>query len=484
LGVIAYVPGMTSLETHGIAGHRALANGAAWRGEIGETMKLAAPMAATQLGQIAMMTTDLALLGRLGDHVVAGAALAHTVLFAAYTLGMGLVAAVAPLASQAFGARRPRLVRRSVRVGLWAALLAGVPLTALQMWGDDILLALGQPPESAALAGRYLAGLAWCLIPSWAFIALRNFMSALNRPEPALWITLVAIPLNAALAYALIYGAFGAPRLDILGAGVATTLVNMAMCAAAVWVAYARHPFRKYRVLGRFWRADWDLFRQLLAVGIPISGSFLLEFGMFAAASLLMGRIGPQALAAHAIALQTAAVLFMVPFGISLAATVRVGHAAGRRDAAGTRRAGIAAVGLAVLFMAAMTIVVVVFRHAIPQLFLGAEIEMSTAAATMALAATLLALGATFFLTDGIQTVVAGALRGLNDTRVPLLLAGFSYWGAGFGASYGLAFGLDLGAIGVWIGLSVGTTVFALLLLWRFHALTRAGYMPEVAGAA
>ena len=128
-------------------------------------MKLAAPMAATQLGQIAMMTTDLALLGRLGDHVVAGAALAHTVLFAAYALGMGLVAAVAPLASQAFGARKPRLVRRSVRVGLWAALLAGVPLTALQMWGDDILLALGQPPESAALAGRYLAGLAWCLVP-------------------------------------------------------------------------------------------------------------------------------------------------------------------------------------------------------------------------------------------------------------------------------------------------------------------------------
>jgi len=474
---------MTSLETAGIAARRALASGAPWRTEIAETLKLAVPMAATQLGQIAMMTTDLALLGRLGDHVVAGAALAHTVLFAAYTVGMGLMAAVAPLASQAFGARKPRLVRRSVRVGLWAALLAGVPLTALQLWGDDILLALGQPPETAALAGRYLAGLAWCLIPSWAFIALRNFMSAVNRPEPALWITLAAIPLNALLAYALIYGALGAPHLGILGAGVATTLVNVAMCAAAVWFAYARHPFRKYRVLGRFWRPDWALFRQVLAVGVPISGSFLLEFGMFAAASLLMGRIGPQALAAHAIALQTAAILFMVPFGISLAATVRVGHAAGRRDAAGTRRAGFAATGLAVVFMAAMTLVVVAFRHAIPQLFLGAEAETPTASATVALAATLLALGATFFLTDGIQTVVAGALRGLNDTRVPLLIAAFSYWGAGFAASYVLAFRFDLGAIGVWIGLSIGTAVFALLLAWRFHALTRVGYMPAVARA-
>jgi MATE family multidrug resistance protein len=452
----------------------------AWRRELVETVKLAAPMAATQLGQIAMMTTDLALLGRLGDHVVAAAALAHTVLFAAFTLGLGLVSAVAPLASQAFGARKPRLLRRSVRVGLWAALMAGVPLTAVQFWGEDILLALGQPPASAELAGRYLAGLAWCLMPSWAFIALRNFMSAVNRPEPALWITLAAIPLNALLGYALIYGAFGAPRLGILGAGVATTAVNLAMCAAAVWLAYACRSFKKYRVLGCFWRPDWTLLRQLLIVGLPISGAFLLEFGMFAAAALLMGHIGATALAAHAIALQTAAILFMVPFGISLAATVRVGRAVGRRDAVGMRRAGFAAVGLAIAFMAAMTLMVAVFRHAIPPLFLGAD----AAAETAALAATLLALGATFFLTDGIQTVAAGALRGLNDTRVPLAIAALSYWVAGFGAGCALAFGAGLGAVGVWIGLSIGTTVFAALLLSRFHALTRAGYMPTVPGPA
>ncbi|HEX6000898.1 MAG TPA: MATE family efflux transporter, partial [Hyphomicrobiaceae bacterium] len=402
---------------------------ASWRRELTETVRLAAPMAATQLGQIAMMTTDLALLGRLGDRFVAAAALAHTVLFAAFMLGLGLVSAVAPLASQAFGARQPRLVRRSVRVGLWAAVIAGVPLTAAQMWGEDMLLAMGQDPTSAELAGRYLAGLAWSLIPAWAFIALRNFMSAVNRPEPALWITLAAIPLNAVLGYALIYGALGAPRLDILGAGVATTFVNLAMCAAAVRLAYARPPFRKYRVLGRFWRPDWALSRELLAVGVPISGAFLLEFGMFAIAALLMGRIGATALAAHAIALQTAAILFMVPFGISLAATVRVGQAAGRRNAEGTRQAGIAAVGLAAGFMLAMTVLVVLFRHAIPPVFLGTGV----AAETAALAALLLALGATFFLTDGIQTVAAGALRGLNDTRVPLLIAAVSYWGAGVG---------------------------------------------------
>jgi MATE family multidrug resistance protein len=472
------LPAMTVIETRHNAGRSAPARKVLWRNELAETTRLAAPMAATQLGQIAMMTTDLALLGRLGDHVVAAAALAHTVLFAAFALGMGLVSAVAPLASQAFGARKPRLVRRSVRVGLWATLLVGAPLTLVQLLGEDILLVLGQPPASAALAGRYLAGLAWCLIPAWAFMVLRNFMGAVNRPEPALWITVAAIPLNAILGYALIHGTFGAPRLDILGAGVATTLVNLAMCAAAVWLAYARRPFRKYQVLGRFWRPDWVLFRQLLAVGAPISGAFLLEFGLFAVAALMMGRIGSEALAAHAIALQTAAVLYMVPFGISLAATVRVGQAAGRRDAPATRRAGCAAFALAIGFMAAMTLVVVVFRHAVPGLFLGAE--PGAAADTVALAATLLALGSTFFVTDGIQTVAAGALRGLNDTRVPLAIAALSYWGAGFAASYGLAFALDLGAVGVWIGLSTGTTVFALLLLWRFQILTRAGYMPAV----
>ncbi|MFZ1102277.1 MAG: MATE family efflux transporter [Hyphomicrobiaceae bacterium] len=477
---IATIPQSQAVVEARAAGARRAAARASWREELSETVKLAAPMAATQLGQIAMMTTDLALLGRLGDHVVAAAALAHTVVFAAFTLGLGLVSAVAPLASQAFGARKPRLVRRSVRVGLWAALVAGVPLTAVQFRGADMLLALGQPPESAALAGRYLAGLAWCLIPGWAFIALRNFMSAVNRPEPALWITLAAIPLNGVLAYALIHGAFGAPRLDILGAGVATSVVNLAMCVAAVWLAYGSHPFKKYRVLGRFWRPDWALLRQLLIVGIPISGAFLLEFGMFAAAALLMGHIGPTALAAHAIALQTAAILFMVPFGISLAATVRVGQAAGRRDAGGTRRAGIAAIGLAAAFMAVMTLLVAIFRHAIPSLFLGAE----AAAETAALAATLLALGATFFLTDGIQTVAAGALRGLNDTRVPLAIAAFSYWIAGFAVSYVLAFPVGLGAIGVWIGLSIGTTAFAALLVWRFHALTHAGYMPAAPDSA
>ena len=224
-----------------------------------------------------------------------------------------------------------------------------------------------------------------------------------------------------------------------------------------------------------------QLFRQLLVIGLPISGSFLLEYGLFAAAALLMGSISTSAIAAHQIALHTAAVLYMLPFGSSLADTVRVGQAVGRRDGGATRRAGFTAMILAVAFMVVMTVVVAFSRHSIPLLFLG---DTAAAGETIALAATLLVLGATFFITDGAQSVAAGALRGLNDTRVPLLIAAFSFWIVGFASSYGLAFSAGLGAVGVWIGLSLGTSVFAVLLLWRFHVLTRAQYMPAVPGAA
>src|SRR4051794_25183293 len=194
--------------------------------ELTETLRLAVPIALTQLGQIAMMTTDLALIGRLGDEAVAAAALAHTVLFIGFTFGMGLVSAVAPLAAQAFGARNPRGVRRALRVGLWAALVISLPIMAFPLYGEPILVMLGQAPATAHLAQQYLFGLAWSVAPGLSFLAIRGFMGAVNRPEPGLWITLAAIPANAVLAYLLIHGALGLPRLELFGAGLATSMVN------------------------------------------------------------------------------------------------------------------------------------------------------------------------------------------------------------------------------------------------------------------
>jgi multidrug resistance protein, MATE family len=452
---------------------------AIWRSELIETIKLAWPIALTQIGQIAMMTTDLALIGRLGDGAVAAVALTHLILFCGFVLGMGPMSAVAALAAQAFGAREPRMVRRSLRMGLWVAVIMGVPINVAQLWGENLLIASGQAPETAALAARYLLGITWSIIPGWCFIAIRNFMGAVNRPEPGLWITLVAIPVNGFLAYALIHGHFGLPRLDLLGAGIATTLVNVGMCAVAIWVCYARHPFKKYRVLGRFWRADWQLLGQLFVIGFPISVGFMLEWGLFSSAALLVGWIGTTALAAHQIALTVASILFMVPFGISLAATVRVGHAVGRRDPVASRRAGFTAIGLGGACMTVITLTTVAFRDQIPLLFLSGDDTASVD--TARLAAMLLAIGATFFVTDALQGIAGGALRGLNDTRVPMLFAAVSFWLIGFTAAYALAFWAGLGAIGIWIGFSLSVVTYATLLIWRFHWLTARGYLPALA---
>jgi len=439
--------------------------------ELAETLRLAIPMALTQLSQIAMMTTDLAFIGRLGDDAVAAAALAGTIYFVSFTFGMGLVSAVAPLAAQAFGARDPRLMRRALRTGLWAALLISLPITMFPLRGEQILLALGQSEVPARLAQQYLFGLAWSVAPALWFLAIRGFMGAVNRPEPVLWITLAAIPANALLVYLLMYGAFGLPRLGLFGVGLATTIVNSCTFVAGLWFVTRRAPFRKYRVLGHIWRLDAALMRQLVAIGAPISIAFLLEYGLFSAAALLMGLINTTALAAHQVALQVTAILFMVPFGISMAATVRVGQAYGRNDAAGVRRSGLVATLLGIAVAAVLTLVVVLARYAIGRAFFGEG--TANAEATVQLTATLLMVGATFFITDGMQSVVSGSLRGMGDTRVPLLMAGFGYWLIGFSVAWLLGLHTSLGAVGVWIGLSLGTAVYAALLVWRLRALVR-----------
>jgi MATE family multidrug resistance protein len=242
-----------------------------------------------------------------------------------------------------------------------------------------------------------------------------------------------------------------------------------------VWICYASAPFKKYHVLGHIWRSDWPLFRQLIAIGLPISVTFLLEHGVFASAALLMGIIGTVALAAHQVALHTAAIVFMVPLGIGMAATVRVGHAVGRRDASAARRAGFAAMALGAVFQAAMAICVVLGRHQIPLLFFGSGAD----ATTLALTSTLLLVGTSFFIFDGFQVIAAGALRGFNDTRVPLLFAAVSFWVVGFTCAYLLAFRAGLGAVGVWTGLVLGLACYAALLVVRFARLAHPEYLPS-----
>jgi MATE family multidrug resistance protein len=439
--------------------------------ELAETLRLAAPMALTQLGQIAMTTTDLAFIGRIGEEAVAAAGLAGTIYFVSFTLGMGLMAAVAPVAAQAFGAGNALMVRRALGAGLWVAFFIALPIMAFPLRGERILQALGQTASTSHLAQENLFGLVWGVMPALWFLAIRSFMGAVNRPQPILWITLAAIPTNALLAYLLIFGELGLPHLGLFGAGLATTIVNFGTFLTGLWFVTQRKPFSDYRVLARLWRIYWSLMWQIVVIGAPISIAFLLEYGLFSSAGLLMGLISTTALAAHQVALQITAILFMVPYGIGMAATVRVGHAAGRRDAAAIRRAGFVAMLLGIALSALLTCVVVTARIAVARFFLGHAAP--DADATIQLAATLLLIGATLFIPDGLQATASGALRGLKDTRVPLLFAAISYWLIGFSAAYAFAFLLPFGAIGVWVGLSLGTAVHATLLILRFLRLSR-----------
>ena len=448
----------------------------AWRRELAALFRLATPIVATHVAWVAMMTTDTAMIGHLGPERLAGATLSMMVFFIGYTVCFGVTMATAGLAAQAYGARQPRIVRRVVRQGLWVGATLVVPLLIVFTQTREILLALGQPVEVLGHAEDYMGTLMWCLPPAVAFLVLRNFVSALGRPTPALWVMLAGVPVNAVLDYGLIFGHFGLPRLELVGAGIATTAVNVLMLAALAVIAVWRRPFAKYQIFARFWRPDWYQYRRIFRIGTPIAGVSLLEATFFIAAVFVIGQFGAIAVAAHMIAIQLPHVTFMVPMGLAKAATVRVGHAAGRRNAADAYRAGWMALLVTCIFMAATTVVIL----SVPGLFASLFLDTTRAdsAEVLAFAVSLLFLAAFFQLADGLQAVAAGALRGLNDTAFPMILAAVSYWGVGAVSGLWLAFGEGFQAHGIWVGFIVGLSCAAILLTWRFRRQWQRGYLP------
>lgn len=449
-----------------------------WRDEAVAMARLAGPIVLTQLGWVAMLTTDAAMIGQLGKVPLAGATLVLMTYFALYVFAFGVVMATATLASQAYGARRPRLVRRVIRQGLWATILIVAPGIALMAYTPEILTLLRQPPEAVALAGEYIDTLKWSLAPGIAFIVLRNFVSALNRPAFAMWVMLAGVPVNAALDYALIFGHFGLPRMELFGAGLATTSVSLFLFAILLAVSLFVRPFRRYNILGRFWRPDWDAFRRIFKLGLPIAGIMLLEAGFFIAAVFLMGWISTATVAAHMIAIQIPHVTFMVPMGLSQAATVRVGHAVGRRDPDGAYRAGWTALAMSLAFMTLTSLVILAIPSSLAGIFL--DESRPDSAAVLALATSFLLYAAIFQAADGVQAVAAGALRGLNDTTVPMLLAVLCYWVIGFGGASWLAFGAGLDGVGIWMGFAIALIAGAIVMTWRFRTLAARRHIPDM----
>ena len=439
-----------------------------WRGEIRATLALAWPLILTNLTQSLIQSTDVVLLGWAGASVLAAGTLGINLYYAFLIFGMGLVIAATPMIAKELGARRHsvRDVRRTVRQTMWAAVVVVVPVWAVLWHTRPILLAFGQDPGLAAGAEQFVRALMWGMLPALWYLVLRSFVAALEQPVWSLVVAAVGVVFNAVLNYALIFGKWGFPALGLVGAGIGSSCANAFMFLAMALVVSVHPRFRRYRLFGRFWRGDGERFRAVWRLGLPIAVTLGLEVTIFNAAVFLMGLIGEASIAAHAVALQIAAFSFMVPLGLSQAATVRVGLAFGRGDKEGIGRAGWTAFALGTGFMAAMALVMLAFPEALVGLFL--DRADPAAAAVTKLAVSFLFIAALFQIFDGAQAVGAGMLRGLHDTSVPMLYAAFGYWVVGLATAVGLAFGLGWQGVGIWIGLAAGLGVVAALMIVRW----------------
>jgi multidrug resistance protein, MATE family len=439
-----------------------------WRGELAATLLLAAPLVLANLLQMAVYAIDVIFVARLGEQALAAASLATAVFGLLVWSLSGLTGAVAPLVAAELGRGRHavREVRRSVRMALWLTVVVGLAGMALCSQGERLLLATGQDPQIAALGGHFLGLLMWSLIPQIASNVLRIFVAALGRPVFATAITALALVVNALGNYAFVFGNLGAPELGLAGSAVATLITSLLGLLAYVASIQATRRLRRHYLFGRLWRPDWARLKDLVRLGVPIALIVAAEGGLFGSAAFLMGRIGEAELAGHAIALQVAAFAFQVPFGLAQAATIRVGFHFGAGDRAGVTRAGWTALGLAVGFMVLPAAVMVLA----PGLLISAYVDVDAPqnAAMVAFATHFLLIAAAFQLFDGTQTVAAGALRGLQDTRIPMLIAMFGYWAVGFVAAAVLGLGTDLKGIGVWFGLALGLVVVSALLIRRW----------------
>jgi MATE family multidrug resistance protein len=447
----------------------------AWRTELSATLRLAGPLALTNLLQMAIYAVDVIFVARLGAVPLAAASLGVAVYGLILWALSGLTGSVAALIAEEVGRKRHsvREVRRSVRMGLWMAVITGLAGTAACFAGAPLMRLTGQDPEVTALATSYLAILSIGMVPMVMASVLRSFLAALGRPVFTSVVAALMIGVNALGNYILIFGNWGAPALGLDGAAIASVLTAFAFLATyAIAIARDRR-LRRFAIWGRWWVSDGERFRLLWRIGAPVAVTIVAEAGIFNAAAFMMGAISPLALAAHTLALQIAAIAFQVPFGIGQAATIRVGYhfGAGNRDAMG--RAGWVAIATGISFMVLTAGAMILM----PNLLLGLYVDTVDPAngPMLVLALQFMVVAAAFQLVDGAQAVALGALRGLQDTRVPMAIAIFGYWVPGLACCLLLGFYTPLAGLGVWIGLAVGLLVVAIMLIARWVARERLG---------
>jgi MATE family multidrug resistance protein len=426
--------------------------------DIRAMLRLALPVAGVQLGIMAMGVTDTIMVGHVSPTALAAAALGNRYVFIAGIFGQGTLMALDPVISQAVGARDDDAISRALQRGLVLSLGLTVVTCATFLPVRWALTLLRQPAEVIPGAASYV----WIAIPGvfpfFAFVVLRQSLQAMGRVAPVLWTVLIANVLNGALNWVFIYGNLGSPAMGVAGSSLATSISRWVM--ALLLLVLAGRQVSHHLTPWRPETGAMQPLARMLALGLPIGLQYLLEYGAFAAAALLMGVLGTTQMAAHQIAINLASFTFMVPLGVSTATAVMVGHAIGAGDESRARRSAIAGIFIGTAFMCASG---VAFR-----LFPGLLARSYTSdAAVIALAATLIPIAGVFQVFDGIQAVAAGVLRGIGDTHAPAIINVVGFWLIGLPVSWVLAFRVGGGAVGLWWGIVVGLAAVALILLGR-----------------
>ena len=437
------------------------------RDEIKQFFQLAIPLASAQVAQSLTGFFDTIMMGRLGAETLAGGGLASLVFFALVNVVAGIVMAVSPLIAEAYGAGDKKRIEDLARQGLWLSLLLSIPITIALAHFDTVMLRLGQPEAVITLVNTYLKIILWGFFPAVGFAMLRGVVSGLSHARPVMYIVVSGTLFNIIGNYVLGFGKFGFPRFELAGFAIASTVTLWVMFFALL-IYLLKHPqLKKYQILKQLHRLKPRIIWQLSKIGFPIGIFMALEIGLFTVVTFLMGTLGTQVLAAHQIVFQTMLIIFMIPLGMSYAATVRVGQYLGQKNLEGIKRAGYFSIGSVLIFAIAITIIMLLFPKAIVSLYI--DVNNPDNAIVVSLALPMLTVATLSQILDAVQKVTYGVLQGVQDTRIPVLLNIPAFWIVGLTSGYLLGFYFNLGGVGLWIGQSIGVAVAALLFFIRWR---------------
>ena len=424
-------------------------------------LSLAFPVVMAELGWMTMGLVDTLMVGRLSPEAIGAVGIGTSLFMGVCIFGMGLLLGLDTLVSHAFGASRVDDCHRWLLHGVALSLLLSAPITGIVLALSAALGGWGLHPDVLRLTQPYLNVLAWSIPPLLLYASFRRYLQGMGVVRPVMIALVLANILNVFVNWLLIFGRLGAPAMGVRGSAWATVCARVVMAGVLLGVILYREHGRRPGLFETSLRIEPSRMRQLLALGLPAAGQVTLEVGVFAAATALAGRLAPASLAAHQIAINLAAFTFMVPLGVASAGAVRVGQAVGRRDPAGAARSGWTAILFGALFMSSAAAAFLI----VPRTLIGA---FTSDASVVAIGVSLLFVGAVFQLFDGLQGVATGVLRGLGDTRSPMLWNLAGHWFIGLPLGYTLCFGAGLGVIGLWWGLSVGLIIcgIALITVW------------------